>query len=312
MGLRLATSGVLALITELLGVGVARRVIARQLVSPGSVSPVRYQHSRQLVNALNRCGDPLADMPEGWEKKLNREGKVREEVEGGGWEGGSGGRGVGRREWGRLWMTNVHFKRKWWAVCMYTCTHAHTGILHWPRQSSNDIHWSSPPSAWPRTDLHAEWTESALRTEGAELWRGTDTYTTTFGGGAQVSSIDWPCSQTLPKRPNLNLACCVMICLAFTPPSLPPSLSLSLALSLPHQPAIRPHHQTTVTRQTAPSPPPSATPAAPATPAGKPMRHNVCVCVCVCVHACVCDYMCMYMYVLLRQIPWTFWYRGLL
>ena len=36
----------------------------------------RYQHSRQLVNALNQFADLNAELPEGWEKKLNREGKV--------------------------------------------------------------------------------------------------------------------------------------------------------------------------------------------------------------------------------------------
>lgn len=36
----------------------------------------RYQHSRQLVNALNMFADVHADLPEGWEKKLNKQGKV--------------------------------------------------------------------------------------------------------------------------------------------------------------------------------------------------------------------------------------------
>ena len=36
----------------------------------------RYQHSRQLVQALNRFVQHDAEMPEGWEKKLNKEGKV--------------------------------------------------------------------------------------------------------------------------------------------------------------------------------------------------------------------------------------------
>ena len=36
----------------------------------------RYQHSRQLVVALNRFTDTRADLPQNWEKKLNREGKV--------------------------------------------------------------------------------------------------------------------------------------------------------------------------------------------------------------------------------------------
>ena len=36
----------------------------------------RYQHSRQLVEALNRFADERADLPHGWEKKLNRDGKV--------------------------------------------------------------------------------------------------------------------------------------------------------------------------------------------------------------------------------------------
>ena len=37
----------------------------------------RYQHSRQLVVALNRFADARADLPQGWERKLNREGKVK-------------------------------------------------------------------------------------------------------------------------------------------------------------------------------------------------------------------------------------------
>ncbi len=36
----------------------------------------RYQHSRHLVNALNMFADQEADLPEGWEKKLNQQGKV--------------------------------------------------------------------------------------------------------------------------------------------------------------------------------------------------------------------------------------------
>lgn len=36
----------------------------------------KYQHSRQLVSALNSFADPHADMPGEWEKKLNRQGKV--------------------------------------------------------------------------------------------------------------------------------------------------------------------------------------------------------------------------------------------
>ena len=36
----------------------------------------RYQHSRQLVEALNRFVLHDAEMPEGWEKKLNKEGRV--------------------------------------------------------------------------------------------------------------------------------------------------------------------------------------------------------------------------------------------
>ncbi len=41
------------------------------------VAPVyRYQHSRHLVNALNMFADQEADLPEGWEKKLNQQGKV--------------------------------------------------------------------------------------------------------------------------------------------------------------------------------------------------------------------------------------------
>ena len=39
--------------------------------------PRRYQHSRQLVSALNSFADPHADMPGEWEKKLNRQGKVQ-------------------------------------------------------------------------------------------------------------------------------------------------------------------------------------------------------------------------------------------
>ena len=41
-----------------------------------SLSCDRYQHSRQLVVALNRFADTRADLPQGWEKKLNQEGKV--------------------------------------------------------------------------------------------------------------------------------------------------------------------------------------------------------------------------------------------
>ena len=36
----------------------------------------RYQHSRHLVNTLNQFADVKADLPSGWEKKLNKEGKV--------------------------------------------------------------------------------------------------------------------------------------------------------------------------------------------------------------------------------------------
>ena len=36
----------------------------------------RYQHSRQLIQALNSFVDHDTEMPEGWEKKLNKEGKV--------------------------------------------------------------------------------------------------------------------------------------------------------------------------------------------------------------------------------------------
>ena len=38
---------------------------------------LRYQHSRHLVNALNRFADQDADLPDDWEKKLNQQGKVR-------------------------------------------------------------------------------------------------------------------------------------------------------------------------------------------------------------------------------------------
>ena len=48
----------------------------------------RYQHSRQLVAALNRFADIRADLPQGWEKKLNREGKVSSFTSEGGREGG--------------------------------------------------------------------------------------------------------------------------------------------------------------------------------------------------------------------------------
>jgi hypothetical protein len=37
----------------------------------------RYQHSRHLVTTLNQFADVKADLPKGWEKKLNKEGKVR-------------------------------------------------------------------------------------------------------------------------------------------------------------------------------------------------------------------------------------------
>ena len=36
----------------------------------------RYQHSRHLVTTLNQFADVKADLPKGWEKKLNKEGKV--------------------------------------------------------------------------------------------------------------------------------------------------------------------------------------------------------------------------------------------
>ena len=36
----------------------------------------RYQHSRHLVNALNKLADTDADLPDGWEKKLNQQGKA--------------------------------------------------------------------------------------------------------------------------------------------------------------------------------------------------------------------------------------------
>ncbi|KAL5496256.1 hypothetical protein EMCRGX_G012501 [Ephydatia muelleri] len=36
----------------------------------------KYQHSRHLVNALNKLAATDADLPDGWEKKLNQQGKV--------------------------------------------------------------------------------------------------------------------------------------------------------------------------------------------------------------------------------------------
>ena len=42
----------------------------------------RYQHSRHLVTTLNQFADVKADLPKGWEKKLNKEGKVRTVVDG--------------------------------------------------------------------------------------------------------------------------------------------------------------------------------------------------------------------------------------
>ena len=42
----------------------------------------RYQHSRHLVTTLNQFADVRADLPKGWEKKLNKEGKVRTVVDG--------------------------------------------------------------------------------------------------------------------------------------------------------------------------------------------------------------------------------------
>ena len=39
-------------------------------------SPHRYQHSRHLVNALNKLAATDADLPDGWEKKLNQQGKA--------------------------------------------------------------------------------------------------------------------------------------------------------------------------------------------------------------------------------------------
>ena len=36
----------------------------------------RYQHSCHLVTTLNQFADVKADLPKGWEKKLNKEGKV--------------------------------------------------------------------------------------------------------------------------------------------------------------------------------------------------------------------------------------------
>ena len=42
----------------------------------------RYQHSRHLVITLNQFADVKADLPKGWEKKLNKEGKVHTVVDG--------------------------------------------------------------------------------------------------------------------------------------------------------------------------------------------------------------------------------------
>ena len=36
----------------------------------------RYQHSSQLIQALNRFVIHDAEMPDSWEKKLNKEGRV--------------------------------------------------------------------------------------------------------------------------------------------------------------------------------------------------------------------------------------------
>ena len=36
----------------------------------------RYQHSRQLVKMLNQFADLSREVPDGWEKKLNRQGRV--------------------------------------------------------------------------------------------------------------------------------------------------------------------------------------------------------------------------------------------
>lgn len=36
----------------------------------------RYQHSRHLVAMLNTFADTAAELPAGWERKLNKEGKV--------------------------------------------------------------------------------------------------------------------------------------------------------------------------------------------------------------------------------------------
>ena len=36
----------------------------------------RYQHSRHLVAMLNTFADATAELPAGWERKLNKEGKV--------------------------------------------------------------------------------------------------------------------------------------------------------------------------------------------------------------------------------------------
>ena len=41
----------------------------------------RYQHSRHLVTTLNQFADVKADLPKGWEKKLNKEGKVSDCIE---------------------------------------------------------------------------------------------------------------------------------------------------------------------------------------------------------------------------------------
>ena len=37
----------------------------------------RYQHSHHLVEALNKFAQQDKELPQGWEKKLNKQGKVR-------------------------------------------------------------------------------------------------------------------------------------------------------------------------------------------------------------------------------------------
>ncbi len=69
----------------------------------------RYQHSRQLVKALNGFVDTTQDMPDGWEKKLNQQGRVSH-------------------------MTYSHMT----GGNEYHC--AHVGVFHRSRKSHNDIH----------------------------------------------------------------------------------------------------------------------------------------------------------------------------